>query len=179
MSGASGAPIAVELLKQLQRDETVETHLMMIEAAEMTLQQETELTREQLNNLSDFCYENTEIGAGPSSGSFRTEGMIVVPCSMKTVAGIVSGYSDSLLLRAADVTLKERRKLVLVARESPLGTIHLRNLYEASRLGAVILLPMMTYYHCPGSVEECTFHIVQRILSQFVLGSSGYEWKGM
>lgn len=105
--------------------------------------------------------------------------MIVVPCSMKTVAGVVSGYSDNLLLRAADVCLKERRKLVLAARKSPLSTVHLRNLYEASRLGAVILPPMLTYYNSPRSVEDCTRHTVNRILSQFGLDEGSYQWEGM
>ena len=105
--------------------------------------------------------------------------MIVVPCSMKTAAGIHSGYSDNLLLRAADVCLKERRKLVLVARESPLSTLHLRNLYELSQMGAVILPPMLTYYQRPSSLEDCTRHMVQRILSQFDLDDTAYEWRGM
>ena len=106
-------------------------------------------------------------------------GMIVVPCSMKTVAGVVSGYSDNLLLRAADVCLKERRKLVLVAREAPLSTVHLRNLYEASQLGAVILPPVLTYYNHPESLADCTRHTVNRILSQFDLDEESYQWEGM
>lgn len=179
MSGASGAPLTIELLRRLQRDETVETHLIMTRGAQMTLRQETDLTPEQVKALSDVCYENDSIGAGPASGSFETEGMIIVPCSMKTVAGIVSGYSDNLLLRAADVTLKEKRKLVVVARESPLSTIHLRNMYELSRLGAVIAPPMLTYYHHPQSVEECTAYAVQRILRQFGVDGEAYEWKGI
>jgi 4-hydroxy-3-polyprenylbenzoate decarboxylase len=107
------------------------------------------------------------------------DGMIIVPCSMKTVAGIASGYSDNLLLRAADVMLKERRKLVLVARESPLSTIHLRNLYELSQMGAIILPPMLTYYDHPQSIEACTAHMADRILSQFGLDERAYEWEGM
>ncbi len=109
----------------------------------------------------------------------RTLGMVVVPCSMKTVAGVVSGYSDNLLLRAADVCLKERRKLVLCARESPLSTVHLRNLYEASKLGAVIAPPMLTYYNSPQSLADCTCHTVNRILSQFDLDEGSYQWEGM
>ena len=105
--------------------------------------------------------------------------MIVCPCSMKTVAGIVSGYSDNLLLRAADCMLKERRKLVLVARESPLSTLHLENLCKASQYGAVILPPMQTYYNHPASVEEMTRHTVNRILSQFDLDKECCEWEGM
>lgn len=109
------------------------------------------------------------------SGTFLTAGMVVVPCSMKTLAGIVSGYSDSLLLRAADVTLKERRRLVLVARECPLGTIHLRNMYEASQLGAVILPPVLSYYNHPVSLEDCTRHIAGKILDQFGLEPEGIK----
>lgn len=101
--------------------------------------------------------------------------MVVVPCSMKTLAGIVSGYSDNLLLRAADVTLKERRRLVLVTRECPFGTLHLRNMYEASQLGAVILPPVLSYYNNPGSIEDCTRHIAGKILDQFDLEPEGMK----
>lgn len=180
MSGASGAPLAVEVLKQLREEKKqVEIHLVVSRGAELTLRQEMGWNMEQLAPYADVIYDNNDIGAAIASGSFRTLGMIVVPCSMKTVAGIVSGYSDSLLLRAADVTLKERRKLVLAAREAPLGTVHLRNLYEASKLGAVILPPMMTWYNHPQSMEEATAHIARRILSQFDLDEDSYEWKGM
>lgn len=180
MSGASGAPLTVELLRQLREyHPEVETHLIVTRGAELTLAQETEVSLEQLRSLAGVCHSNSNIGAAPASGSFKTMGMIVVPCSMKTVAGIVSGYSDNLLLRAADVTLKERRKLVLVAREAPLSTVHLRNLYEASQLGAVILPPMLAYYNHPASVEDCTRYTVSRILSQFDLDRDSYQWEGM
>lgn len=179
MSGASGAPIAVELLRQLKKQESVETHLVVSRGAEMTLRQETDLSLEDLKDLADVYYENDRIGARPASGSFQMEGMIIVPCSMKTAAGIVSGYSDNLMLRAADVMLKERRRLVLVARESPLNTIHLRNLYELSQMGAVIMPPMLTYYNRPETVRDCTVYTVQRILRQFQLGEECYEWEGM
>lgn len=179
ISGASGAPVAVEVLRQLKKASVFESHLIVTKGAEMTLRQEAGLNLNDIRALADVYYENENIGAGPASGSFRTEGMIVVPCSMKTAAGIVSGYSDNLLLRAADVTLKERRKLVLVARESPLGTVHLRNLYEASRLGAIIMPPMLTYYHHPKTVEDCTAIMAQRILQQFQPQECLYEWNGM
>lgn len=180
MSGASGAPLTVELLRQLrQRHPEVETHLIVTKGGEMTLRQETGMSLEELRELAGVCHDNGNIGAAPASGSFRTMGMIVVPCSMKTVAGIVSGYSDNLLLRAADVMLKERRKLVLAAREAPLSTVHLRNLYQASQLGAVILPPMLTYYNHPGSLEDCTRHTVNRLLSQFDLDEDSYQWEGM
>lgn len=180
MSGASGAPLTVELLRQLRsRHPEIETHLIVTRGAELTLAQETDITLEELKALASVCHANGSIGAAPASGSFKTMGMIVVPCSMKTVAGIVSGYSDNLLLRAADVCLKERRKLVLVARESPLSTVHLRNLYAASQLGTVILPPMMTYYNHPASLKDCTRHTVNRMLAQFDLDEGSYQWEGM
>ena len=175
ISGASGIPIAVEVLKQLKNVPEIETHLIYTRGAEMTIPLETESSLGDIINLADVVHDNANIGAGPASGTFRTMGMIVVPCSMKTLAGIVSGYSDNLLLRAADVTLKERRKLVLVTRECPLGTIHLRNMYEASQLGAVILPPVLSYYNHPASLEDCTRHIAGKILDQFELEPEGMK----
>lgn len=124
MSGASGAPLAVELLRQMKKQEAWETHLVMTEGAKMTLEEETDLTCKQIEELATYAYDNHNIGATIASGSFRADGMIVIPCSMKTVAGIASGYSENLLLRAADVTIKEGRKLWLVPRECPLSQIH-------------------------------------------------------
>lgn len=179
VSGASGAPLAVELLRRLQRCPGVETHLVVTRGAELTLQQECGLALAGLQALADVSYDNGSIGAAIASGSCKTMGMVVVPCSMKTVAGIVSGYSDNLLLRAADVCLKERRRLVLVARESPLSTLHLRNLYEASQLGAVILPPVPAYYRRPQTMEDCTRFTVERILAQFDLEDGAYQWEGL
>lgn len=179
ISGSSGMPIALELLRQLRENPEVETHLMYTRGAEMTLTQETEVSLAELNALADVVYDNRDIGAGPASGTFRTMGMVVVPCSMKTVAGICSGYSDNLLLRAADVTLKERRRLVLVARECPLNTIHLRNLLELSQMGVDILPPMLTYYNHPKTLEDCTRHIVGKILDRFgIEGRCFQRWEG-
>ncbi|MCD8329782.1 MAG: UbiX family flavin prenyltransferase [Lachnospiraceae bacterium] len=180
VSGATGIPLAEELLRELRMFPEIEVHLIVSRAARMTMTQEGTLTWEELSALADVVEDNENVGAGPASGSFASLGMVIVPCSMKTVAGIVSGYSDTLLLRAADVTLKERRKLVLVARESPLGTIHLRNLYEVSQLGAVVLPPMLSYYQHPESVEDLTRHVVRRILAQWDLEVPGrYEWQGL
>jgi 4-hydroxy-3-polyprenylbenzoate decarboxylase len=175
ISGASGAPIAVELLRQLKSHEDIEVHLVISGGAELTIHQETELSTDQVRALADVVYDNANIGAAIASGSFKTAGMIVVPCSMKTLAGIAGGYSENLLLRAADVVLKERRKLVLVPRECPLGVIHLRNMYEVSQSGAVIIPPVLSYYNKPESVQDCTRHIVGKILDQFDLEGEGYR----
>lgn len=173
-------PIALELLRQLKENPEVETHLMYTRGAELTLAQETGVTPAELDALADVVYDNRNIGAGPASGTFQTMGMVVVPCSMKTAAGICSGYSENLLLRAADVTLKERRKLVLVARECPLSTIHLRNLLELSQMGVEILPPMLTYYNHPKALEDCTRHIVGKILDRFdIEGDHFRRWEGM
>lgn len=180
MSGASGAPLAVELLRQMKKQEAWETHLVMTEGAKMTLEEETDLTCKQIEELATYVYDNYNIGATIASGSFRADGMIVIPCSMKTVAGIASGYSENLLLRAADVTIKEGRKLVLVPRECPLSQIHLRNMYELSRMGVVMIPPMLSYYNRPETVEECTRHTVGKVLDQFDIEGEEYRrWQGM
>ena len=181
VSGASGMPLAVEVLNQLRRQPDVETHLVLSRAAEITLREESSLTAQQLRGLADVCYDNGDIGAAPASGSFRTAGMIVVPCSMKTVAGIATGYSDILLLRvrAADITLKERRKLVLAVRECPFSTIHLRNMQELSSMGAVILPMVLSFYNRPDGLDDCVRHLAGKILDQFgIEGQDFRRWQG-
>ena len=177
ISGASGAPLAVDLLKAL-KPTNVETHVVVTRGGILTLREECGM--DSVADLADVIYDNHDIGAGPASGSFRTMGMIVIPCSMKTAAGIHSGYSDNLLLRAADVTLKERRKLVLVARETPLSTIHLRNLYELSQMGTIIVPPVLSYYQKPGTLEDMNRHIVCKVLDQFSVETADFRrWEGM
>lgn len=179
VSGASGAPLAVALLKALRETEC-ETHLIVTRGGALTLRQECGLSPADLAALADRVYDPADLGAPPASGSWRAAGMVVAPCSMKTAAGIHSGYSDNLLLRAADVTLKERRKLVLVARECPLSTLHLRNLYELSQLGAVVLPPVLSYYNAPETLEDAARHITGKILDQFGLEAPGFRrWEGL
>lgn len=179
ISGGSGIPLAVELLRQLRVVKDVETHLVCTRGGEITVAQESDLAMEVIRSLADVVYDNQNIGAHIASGTYKTDGMVVVPCSMKTVAGICSGYTDNLLLRAADVTLKERRKLILVARECPLNTIHLRNMYELSQMGVEILPPMLTYYNHPQTIEDCTRHIVGKILDRFgIEGENFRRWNG-
>ncbi|MDD2970849.1 MAG: UbiX family flavin prenyltransferase [Lachnospiraceae bacterium] len=174
ISGASGAPIAIELLKSLREESDVETHLVYSAGAVQTIRQETISTLEELEALADEVYDCNNIGGSIASGSYQMDAMIVVPCSMKTLAGIVSGYSDNLLLRAADVTLKERRKLILVTRECPLSTIHLRNMLEISNMGGIILPPVLSYYNHPETIEDATKHIVGKIMD-----TVGLDYKEM
>lgn len=178
ISGASGAPLAIDLLCQLKKLEEIETHLIYTQAALSTLAQETTLSLSELTALADKVYDNHDLGAAIASGTFKAEAMVVVPCSMKTLAGIVSGYSDTLLLRAADVTLKEGRKLIVVPRECPLSMIHLRNMEELSRYGAVIIPPMLSYYNHPKTVADCTRHITGKIMDHLHLECEDFKrWK--
>ena len=178
LTGASGAPLSLMLLQAMQPFEDWETHVVDSDSFLRTLETETDCSPEQLKSLCGSVYELHDMAASISSGTFRTEGMIIVPCSMKTVAGIACGYSDNLILRAADVTLKEHRKLVLLAREAPLSSIHLRNMLTLSQMGVSILPPMLTYYNNPETVEDMTRHIVGKALSAFDLELPGFHrWK--
>lgn len=180
-TGASGLPLTIQCLKLIREDGNYESCLIMSDSAKITLSHETDLTVEDVCRLADYTYEPGEIGAGPASGSYQTEGMLVVPCSMKTLAGIHSGYADNLLLRAADVTLKERRTLVLAVRETPLSPIHLRNMQELSMIpGVRIIPPMLTYYIKPQSVEEMTYHSAAKLLEPFGIEAPEYRrWTGI
>ena len=179
MSGASGAIIGIELLRAMRRFAEWETHLVISDGARRTIQLETALPVREVESLATQCHPLDDVGASIASGSFRTEGMVIVPCSMKTLACVANGVALNVLLRAADVTLKERRKLVLVARESPLSLVHLRNLHTAAQQGAVVLPPMMTFYNHPASIEDMTLHVVGKILDVFGLDLPGFSrWNG-
>lgn len=167
ISGASGAILAITLLQKMQMLVDWETHLVISSGAARTIAMETPYSLAQVAQLATQCHDLDNIGASIASGTFKTSGMVIVPCSMKTLAGVASGFSTNLLLRAADVCLKERRRLVLVARESPLSSIHLRNLQTAAEAGAVILPPVLTYYNQPATVQDMTDHIVGKILDVF------------
>lgn len=179
ISGASGAPIAIHLLQRLNVNPDVETHLIMSDSACLTIEQETEYSVQQVQSLADVVYDIKKIGARPASGSFQIDEMIIVPCSMKTVAGIAGGYSDNLLLRSADVMLKEGRPLFLVARESPLSMIHLRNLHELSMMGVRIIPPMVSYYQGYKTLEEWTNNFVERLLDKMEIQNNVKAWDGM
>ena len=177
VSGASGAPLALKLLKELNNVEDVEAHLVITHGGELTIEEECGLSLSEFCSYADVCYDNHNIGATIASGTYKTIGMVVCPCSMKTVAGIAHGYSDNLLLRAADVVLKEQRKLVLVTRESPLSKIHLDNMaYLAGMPGVYILPPVISYYSRPKTLEDVEQQIVGRILDRFDIEAGLKRW---
>ncbi|MFV0528969.1 MAG: UbiX family flavin prenyltransferase [Lachnospiraceae bacterium] len=178
ISGASGIPVAIEVLKMIRQETMYESHLVISKSGRVTIEYESSLSVDEIQSLADCVYNTEDIGAAIASGSYKTEGMLIVPCSMKTAAGIAVGYSDSLLLRAADVVLKEKRKLVLVIRESPFSSIHLKNLLELSNAGAEILPMMMTFYNKPRQIEDMVHHIACKSLERFGIEPTGYKrWK--
>ncbi|MBH2727571.1 UbiX family flavin prenyltransferase [Serratia marcescens] len=167
ISGASGAIYGVRLLQVLRDVAEVETHLVMSNAARQTLALETSYSLREVQALADVVHDARDIAAGISSGSFKTLGMAILPCSIKTLSGIVNSYSDGLLTRAADVVLKERRRLVLCVRETPLHLGHLRLMTQAAEMGAVIMPPVPAFYHQPKSVEDIIDQTVNRVIDQF------------
>jgi 4-hydroxy-3-polyprenylbenzoate decarboxylase len=178
MTGATGAIYGVRILQRL-REAGVETHLVISRWGARTLLHETPFSREQVEALATETYAPADMGAAISSGSFRTDGMVIAPCSAKTLAGVAHGFGENLVHRAADVILKERRKLVLVVREAPLSDIHLENMLKLSRMGAVVLPPMPAFYNHPRTVDDVVDHTVARVLDQFGLEVSGAErWSG-
>lgn len=179
MTGATGAAIGVRVLAAL-KDLGVETHLVISKWARATIQLETPYSVQDVIALASKTYSERDQAAAISSGSFRVDGMVIVPCSMKTLAAIRSGYGEGLIARAADVTLKEQRKLVLVPRESPLSAIHLENMLSLTRAGALMLPPMPAFYNNPATVDDIIDHTVARILDQFGLDHQlAKRWNGI
>ena len=180
ITGATGAVLGVRLLEHLRAMSEVETHLVVSHWARATIELETGRSVREITALADVVYAPDDQGAAISSGSFRVDGMVVVPCSMKTLAGIRAGYSNSLVGRAADVMLKERRPLVLVPRETPLSEVHLDNMLTLARMGVRIVPPMPAFYHRPSTVDEIVDHVVTRVLDQFGLAEpEAMRWSGV
>ena len=178
ITGATGAIYGVRILQRL-REAGAETHLVISRWGARTLLHETPFSREQVEALATVTYAPGDMGAAISSGSFRTDGMVIAPCSAKTLAAVAHGFGESLVHRAADVVLKERRRLVLLVREAPLSDIHLENMLKLSRMGAVMLPPMPAFYNHPRTVDDVIDHTVSRVLDQFGLETSGAErWTG-
>lgn len=179
VTGASGVIMSYYLMKALQEAPDCEIHLVVSKAAQLTWQYETDMPFTALTTLADSVYEEEDLAARIASGSFVTDGMIVLPCSMKTLAGIVCGYAENLLLRAADVCLKENRRVVLCPREMPLGKIHLHNMSLAAQYGCTIVPPMLTFYNGTQTVEDQIHHIVGKVLLQFGITYSRMKpWEG-
>jgi polyprenyl P-hydroxybenzoate/phenylacrylic acid decarboxylase-like protein len=166
VSGASGSQLGLSLLRSVHALGTLETHLVISRGAQRTIELELAGGVTQFERLADVVHEPADLGAAISSGSFQTLGMAVVPCSMRTLAAVATGNTGDLLTRAADVTLKERRPLVLAAREAPLNLIHIRNMEAATLAGATIVPPVLSFYNRPASVDELVDHVVGRILDQ-------------
>lgn len=181
VSGASGSIYAVRLLALLQQMPSIETHLIISDSAKRSLELETHCNSASLKALADVNYDINDIAATISSGSFETAGMVVVPCSIKTLSGIAHSYSDNLLTRAADVTLKERRTLVLAVRETPLHLGHLRLMETVCEMGAIIMPPVNAFYHHPKTIEELIDNAVKRMVQQLHLADEIPNrpiWKG-
>lgn len=169
ISGASGAIYGVRMLQVLRDVPDIETHLILSQAARQTLAMETDYSVREVQALADVVHDARDIAASISSGSFKTAGMVILPCSMKTLSGIVHSYTDGLLTRAADVVLKERRPLVLCVRETPFHLGHLRLLVQAAELGAVIMPPVPAFYHRPQSLDDVINQTVNRVLINLIL----------
>ncbi|MGN8107646.1 UbiX family flavin prenyltransferase [Paraburkholderia sp. 22098] len=178
ISGASGVIYGVRLLRLL-RDLEVESHLVVSRSAQVTLAQETQMRLADLQALADVNYPNTDIGAAISSGSFRVDGMIVAPCSIKTLSEVATGCTSSLLSRAADVMLKERRRLVLMVRETPLHAGHIRSLAAVTDAGAIVYPPVPAFYARPETLEQMVDHTLGRVLDLFDIESRAVRrWSG-
>ena len=175
VSGASGSLLGLECLKCM-REAGAESHLVVSRGAEVTIKQELSMTLDEFMSYGDVVYDNRNIGASIASGTFPIDGMIVAPCSMKTLAGIASGYSENLLLRAADVQMKEQRRLVLMVRETPFSAIHVDNMARLARVPGVMLMPpMLTFYNGPATLDDAVHHIAAKALEAVGVSCANYK----
>jgi 4-hydroxy-3-polyprenylbenzoate decarboxylase len=180
ITGATGAVYGVQLLERLRAIPGVETHLVISDAASLTLHQEVGLQRRDVEALAHVVHKNREIGASIASGSFQTDGMVIAPCSMKTLAAVAHGLSDNLIARAADVILKERRRLVLMVRETPFNLAHLRNMTAVTEMGGIVFPPLPSFYNKPGSIAEMVGHTVARVIDLLGIDNDlAPRWAGM
>lgn len=179
MSGSSAPQLGVAFLRAARMLETFETHFVLSPGARRSIELELGANPAEIEKLADVVYDAADLGAAISSGSFLTMGMVIIPCSMRTLAAVASGNSDNLVTRAADVALKERRKLVLVTRETPLSYIHIRNMETVTLAGATVLPPVPAFYHHPSSIEDLLLHISGKVLDQFAIEHDLYRrWSG-
>jgi 4-hydroxy-3-polyprenylbenzoate decarboxylase len=180
ITGATGAVYGVRLLQRLGASPGVETHLVVSDAASLTLHQEVGLQRRDVEALAHVVHRNRDIGASIASGSFRSDGMVIAPCSMKTLAAVAHGLSDNLVARAADVVLKERRRLVLMVRETPFNLAHLRNMTAVTEMGGIVFPPLPSFYNRPASIDEMVDHSVARVMDLLGIENElAPRWGGM
>lgn len=181
ITGASGAVYGIRMLQLLSQVDEWESHLVISSSGLMTATHELEMDRAQIESLADVVHNVRDIGASIASGSFQCNGMVIAPCSMRTLAAVAHGLSDNLITRAADVMLKERRRLVLVARETPLNLAHLRNMVAVTELGAIVAPPVPAFYNQPTAIDDIVNHTVARILDLFEVEHSGLlqRWEGL
>ena len=180
ITGATGSVYGVEMLKSLKALEGWESHVILTDAGALNLWHELKMKRRELEKLADFAYHPKDIGATIASGSFLTEGMVIAPCSMKTLAAVAHAHADDLVSRAADVVLKERRRIVLVPRETPLNLAHLRNMTAVTEMGGIIFPPVPAFYAAPKSLDDIVAHTVARVLDLFGVHSARLaRWQGM
>jgi 4-hydroxy-3-polyprenylbenzoate decarboxylase len=178
MTGASGSIYGVRLLSTLKKSE-VEVHLIISKWGSKTLEYETGLDSEKLSKMVDYVYDENELTASPASGSFYIDGMVVIPCSMKTMSAIANGYADNLITRAADCSLKERRTLILVPRETPLNLIHIQNMKRVTEAGAIVFPACPAFWHQPDSIEGLVDGLIDRIMALLgVIDRPEIEWSG-
>lgn len=179
MTGATGAQYAIRLLQMVRAAPDVETHLIVSPSGVLNIKYELDISRQDVHALADHVYSFRDVGATLASGSHATAGMIIVPCSMRTLAAVAHGLSDNLITRAADVTLKERRRLLLAVRETPLNLAHLRNMTSVTEMGGIIFPPLPAFYLKPASLDELIDHTVVRMLDLMDITVPGPRWAGM
>jgi 4-hydroxy-3-polyprenylbenzoate decarboxylase len=180
LTGATGATYGVQLLKRLHATPGIESHLIISDAATLTLHQELGLQRRDVEALAHVVHRNRDIGASIASGSYQVDGMVVAPCSMKTLAAVAHGFSDNLVTRAADVILKERRRLVLMVRETPFNLAHLRNMTSVTEMGGIIFPPLPSFYHRPATIADMVEHTVDRVMDLLgIENDQAARWGGM
>ncbi|MYM41486.1 UbiX family flavin prenyltransferase [Duganella qianjiadongensis] len=180
ITGATGAVYGLRLLQFLRDAPGIESHLILSDAAILTLHQETGLQKREVEALAHVVHKVRDIGASVASGSFQSDGMIIAPCSMKTLASVAHGLADNLIARAADVVLKERRRLVLMVRETPFNLAHLRNMTAVTEMGGIIFPPLPSFYHQPASIADMVDHTVARVLDLFQIEHGlAPRWQGM
>jgi 4-hydroxy-3-polyprenylbenzoate decarboxylase len=180
ITGATGAVYGVRLLQHLRQMPGMETHLIVSDAAVLTLHQEVGMQRKEVEALAHVVHKQDNVGASIASGSFQTDGMVIAPCSMKTLAAVAHGLSDNLIARAADVTLKERRRLLLMVRETPFNLAHLRNMTAVTEMGGIVFPPLPGFYQLPKSIDEMVDHTVARVIDLFgIRHDLAPRWNGL